>query len=75
MPTLRLEADSDHDREAIRRVVHSAFGGTEEVKLIDALRAAGSLVLSEVAEIGDTVVGHVAYSDLEVDGATKVAAL
>jgi putative acetyltransferase len=55
------------DREAISLVLRQAFGGEDEVELVDALRDAGHLLLSLVAEDGGRIVGHVAYSPMTVD--------
>lgn len=55
------------DAAAIRRVTERAFAnqphseGTEPA-IVDALRAAGDLSLSLVAEVGGELVGHVAFS-------------
>ncbi len=58
----------DEDRSAIRRVHESAFETDGEAKLVDALRADGSIVISLVAGIGGAVVGSVVYSRLLADG-------
>ncbi|HTO30977.1 MAG TPA: N-acetyltransferase [Pararhizobium sp.] len=59
----------------IRALTTIAFAGMPysdgtEAAIIDRLRADGALVISLVAEIDDVVVGHVAFSPVEVaDGA------
>lgn len=51
--------------------MHAAsFPTTAEACLVDALRAAGHLVVSLVAIEGDAVVGHVAFSPVRLAGAT-----
>ena len=59
------------DAEAIHAVHAAAFPGPDEARLVDALRAAGRLSLSLVAEADDGhVIGHVAFSPVSVDGAS-----
>jgi putative acetyltransferase len=62
------------DAPAIRRVLEAAFPGHLEADLVDALRAAGRLAISLVAEDGGRVVGHVAFSPVTLDDA-PIAAL
>jgi putative acetyltransferase len=57
------------DIPAIRAVHTSAFPADAEARLVDALRAAGRLSVSLVAEDAGRVVGHVAFSPVSVDGA------
>lgn len=61
---IRPETAADFD--AIRHVNREAFAGENEAKLVDALRAAGHVRLSLVAEIDGTVVAHVLFSDLAI---------
>lgn len=64
------------DEAAIRQLTVAAFAGAPhtdgtEHLIVDALRAAGHLTLSLVAEEGSEIVGHVALSPVTVsDGAT-----
>ncbi len=70
-PTVRPE--SENDVEAVRRVVTAAYGGDRVPQLLDALRASVAwLDLSFVAEKGDEVVGHVAYSRGWLDAPTRL---
>jgi putative acetyltransferase len=47
--------------------VHAASFPTDlEARLVDLLRAAGRLSVSLVAEVGDAVVGHIAFSPVTV---------
>ena len=73
---VRRERESDID--AIRGVVYAAFlnhpmhapgAPPNEPALVEALRAAGALTLSLVAEDDDgRIVGHIAFSPVTVDG-------
>lgn len=58
------------DDQAIRRLNDAAFGGTCESKLIEALRAAGLVVVELVAD-EQALIGHILFSplDVTVDGA------
>jgi putative acetyltransferase len=65
-PAIRDETRADV--AAIRAVNEAAFAGAQEADLVDALRRDGDLVLSLVADAGDAVVGHVAFSRMQIDG-------
>jgi putative acetyltransferase len=69
MLTLRPECKTDH--QAIHAVNAAAFPSDLEARLVDALRAAGRLVVSHVAELGGQVVGHVAFSPVTVNAETR----
>ncbi|MBP7001083.1 GNAT family N-acetyltransferase [Amaricoccus sp.] len=71
-PTLRAEAPADH--ASIRALTDDAFAGAAhasgtEGAIVDALREAGALALSLVAEEGGAIVGHVAFSPVAIPGA------
>jgi putative acetyltransferase len=57
------------DRDAVRRVVRAAFGGKGEqvAAMVDALRAAGRVRRSLVAEVDGQVVGHVQLNQSWLD--------
>jgi putative acetyltransferase len=54
------------DLAAIYAVQASAFPTDAEARLVDALRAAGRLSVSLVAEDGGRIVGHVAFSPVSL---------
>jgi putative acetyltransferase len=54
------------DIEAIAALNRAAFGGEEEVEIIDRLSGDGLFALSLVARDAETVVGHILFSALEV---------
>jgi putative acetyltransferase len=67
MESIRPELPGDV--EAIRRVHESAFPTAVEARLVDALRAAGKLWVSLVADSAERVVGHIAFSPVTLEGA------
>lgn len=69
MLTIRHERPGD---EPGTHAVHVAcFPGPAEAELVDALRAAGRLTISLVAEVDGQIVGHVAFSPVTASGATN----
>lgn len=80
IPGVKLRPEDAADREAIRTVHTKSFPTADEANLVDALRAAGHLTISLVAEEHGEVVGHVAFSpvtvgDVEGIGLAPVAVL
>ncbi len=61
-----IRAACGADRNAIRAVHRSAFGGDAEARLVDALHQDGAAVISLVAEHGGRIVGHILFSAIEV---------
>jgi putative acetyltransferase len=61
------------DAAAIHGVNTSAFETDAEAKLVDALRAAGALTLSLVAEADGEIVGHIAFSPVVVNSAERTS--
>lgn len=59
---LAVRAERPGDEIAIRQVHAEAFGRAQEAELVDALRAAGAAVISEVAVVDARIVGHVLFS-------------
>ncbi|MBL8233341.1 MAG: N-acetyltransferase [Bryobacterales bacterium] len=60
---IRHETDADH--EAIRRILQAAFKGAEEVRLVDALRAADLFITSLIDDEADTIRGHALFTRLD----------
>jgi putative acetyltransferase len=54
------------DDKAIAAVVRAAFAGDAEILLIEALRRDGDMVAEFIAHVRDDLIGHIAYSRLEV---------
>jgi putative acetyltransferase len=66
-----IRSETDTDIDAIREVTVSAFmtleiSGHTEQFIIEALRAAGFLTLSLVAEVDGRVTGHIAFSPVTI---------
>lgn len=72
---MQIRAERAEDAAAIHRLVREAFAtaphrsGTEQ-HIVDALRAAGALSVSVLAERQGAIVGHVAISPVELDDGT-----
>ncbi len=73
MGDIVIRPEHDGDRKAIRTIVRAAFAASAhglngEDTLVDALRSAGALSLSLVAEDDGQLLGHVAISPITVNG-------
>lgn len=74
---MQILSERAGDRPAIRAVIAAAFAGhpfsnQREGDLVDALREAGALTLSYVAEDEDAaIVGHVAASPVAIDKSSR----
>lgn len=66
---MNIRSERPADIDAIQHINESAFETPVESQIVDMLRANGNLIISLVANIGDTVVGHVAFSPVTLDGA------
>lgn len=70
-----LRSERPSDARAIRALTKIAFAGAEhssgtEAEIVAGLREAGALVLSLVMETGEGLIGHCAFSKVEIaDGA------
>lgn len=62
-----VRPEQSGDLDAIRRVHRAAFPTAAEARLVDALRAAGRLVVSLLAELDGEIAGHVAFSPVRID--------
>ena len=74
MITIRPETPSDY--EAIEQITIAAFSGKSysdqtEHLVIRRLREAGALSLSLVAEIGEKIIGHIAFSVVKINRKDK----
>lgn len=69
----RIRPEGPGDEAAIRDLTRAAFAAAPhasgaEPAIVDALRAAGALALSLVAEEAGGICGHVAFSPVAIDG-------
>ena len=61
---------------AVHDVVATAFGRADEAKLVEKLRAGGTVALELAAQMPDAAVGHILFSELGVDPPSRrIAAL
>ena len=70
---LSIRDERPGDADAIRQLTAAAFAGAEhsdgtEAAIVDALRDAGALTVSLVAEDEGAIVGHVAISPVRIGG-------
>lgn len=64
-PVIRIECPADIP--GVRAVNEAAFETTAEAALVDALRENGKFVLSLVADIEGEIVGHILFTDIEME--------
>ena len=74
-PKIIIRSERDADADAIAEVTAAAFETLEisnqtEQFIIEALRAAGALKLSLVAELDGRVIGHIAFSPVAISDGT-----
>ena len=65
MVTVREEKPADE--AAIRHVNEQAFGSPDEANLVDKLRKNDALAVSLVAVLDDEIVGHIAFSPVNLE--------
>ncbi|MDZ5448883.1 N-acetyltransferase [Labrys sp. ZIDIC5] len=73
---MQIRPERADDIDTIRAITKAAFEGKPyssqtEAAIVDALRAAGALTLSLVAEEDGEVVGHAAFSPVTIEGAFR----
>lgn len=71
---LLTRPEREDDEAPIRLVNELAFGRPDEARLIDRLRKADRIVASLVAELAGTIVGHILFTSVELDGVSVDAA-
>ena len=65
---VEIREEVPEDQAAVHALNRAAFGGDAEAKIVDKLRASCSAYLSLVAVEGDTVVGHILFTPVHVEG-------
>lgn len=68
---IRIRTEVPLDTAAVRRVNEAAFGRPDEADIVDRLRARATRYLGLVADEGDEVVGHIAFTPVTLDGADR----
>lgn len=63
-----VRPEREGDTAAISAVNEAAFPTDGEARLVERLRQTGRLKVSFVAEYGDAIVGHIAFSPVTLDG-------
>ncbi len=66
-----IRPEQPADAAAIRRVLDAAFPTAAESRLVERLRASGHLRISLVAAVDGAIVGHIAFSPVEIEGAAS----
>ncbi|HKX31692.1 MAG TPA: N-acetyltransferase [Blastocatellia bacterium] len=64
---ITIRAERAQDIAGISHVNQQAFQQTAEAELVDQLRVRGKLRISLVAESDDEIVGHIAFSQVQID--------
>lgn len=65
-----IRTEEPSDREAVRHVNETAFGGPTEADLVEALHRGGATVAALVAELNGEVVAHILFSPVSVEPST-----
>ncbi len=71
MPII-IRRETPADIEAIHRIEAAAFQGEAHAELVNNLRADDALLLSHVAELDGTLVGHAAYTLLTITDGDRI---
>jgi putative acetyltransferase len=69
---ITIRPEDPRDIEAVHQVNALAFGREEEVRIVEALRDAGKVICSLVAQADGQVVGHILFSPMTIESAEKV---
>jgi len=72
---LVIRREIPRDIPFIHGVNEAAFDTTAEARLVDALRAAGGVTLSLVAEERGEIVGHILFSPVTIEGRPGIDAV
>ena len=69
---LIIRTEQEHDEKEVAHILQQAFGGTDEVLLVERLRKSGIPLIALVAEKDDTLVGYILFSPVTLEN-TSVA--
>jgi putative acetyltransferase len=70
-PPFQIRPETPADAGGVRAVNEQAFCGTAEADLVEALWREGSVIVSLVAAVGGQVAGHILFSRLSIERATR----
>lgn len=76
--SLTVRPETTEDFATVRQIDESAFGRADEANLVESLRSESAILLSLVAEVQSSIVGHIVFSRVWIDhaaGATRAVAL
>ncbi|MGD9905343.1 MAG: GNAT family N-acetyltransferase [Vicinamibacterales bacterium] len=65
---MRIRPDTPADVGAVTDLLHAAFAGPDEARIVTALRGRVTPLVSLVAEDDGRVVGHILFSPVTLDG-------
>ena len=69
--TIEIRDERAGDEAVIRAVNDAAFGQPDESRMVDAIRAARHEAISLVAVSDHTIVGHILFTPVTIDGAAS----
>lgn len=74
---LKIRAEKPSDYGAIAQVISLAFGKQDEAQLVERIRRSDRYIqsLSLVAELKDTIIGHILFSYVDLVGSETVPIL
>lgn len=78
MVTLNIRRERPDDENAVGELLRAAFDGDDEALLVAGLRTSGEPWIALVAERESELVGHIVFTEVDVDGgepAARVAGL
>ena len=70
---MQLRPEAPGDQAAVHAVNEAAFGSPAEANLVDTLRGKAQPLISLVAELNGSVVGHVLFSPVKFTGPSDVS--
>ncbi len=65
---MRIRPETDQDYVAVREVIIAAFESPAEADLVEQLREHARPLISLVASIDDSIVGHILFSPVTLEG-------
>lgn len=72
MSNIAIRDETPGDFDTVRIIINDAFETPDEAKLVASLRALASPLISLVAEESESVVGHIMFSPVTIDGSDSL---